>query len=89
MFKFIHLILNKDQLINNLCLSIRRRRFKWLGQILRCDTSRLIYQVLVAQFTDHTPDDLLMNTPPHSRLEELHYLTLNKTAWNLSANGLS
>ena len=73
----------------NLCLSIRKRRFKWLGEILRCDRSRLIYQVLVAQSADRTPGDLLMDAPPHTSLEELRLLARNKDAWNLRANGLS
>ena len=73
----------------NLCLSIRRRRYKWLGDILHYDRSRLIYQMLVAQSADHTPGDLLMDAPPHNSLEELRLLALNKSAWNLRANGLS
>ena len=72
----------------NLCLSIRRRRYKWLGDILRSDKSRLIYQVLVAQSADRTPGDLLMDAPPHNSLDELRLLARNKAAWNLRANGL-
>ena len=75
----------------NLCtgISIRKRRFKWLGEILRCDRSRLIYQVLVAQSADRTPGDLLMDAPPHTSLEELRLLSRNKDVWNLRSNGLS
>ena len=33
----------------DLVKSIRVRRFRWLGQILRCDPGRLIYQAVEAQ----------------------------------------
>ena len=74
----------------NLTAYIRRRRFKWLGQILRDslirnDTSRLVYQLLEEQSADRTEGDLLMDAPPHDSISNLRMLAINKSQWDLLA----
>ena len=55
----------------NLTLDVRRRHFKWLGEILRPgnpqlqpNSSRLVYQLLEEQHADPHPGDLFMDAPP-------------------------
>ena len=82
--------------IYNLTLDVCRRRFKWLGEILRPDnsqpqpnSSRLVCQLLEEQHADPHPGDLFMDAPPHSSLFELSMLVTNKSSWNLLASNLT
>ena len=50
----------------NLVKHIRIRRFKWLGQILVADPSRLIYQAVTEQRKMGLPGNILTDFPPSS-----------------------
>ena len=69
----------------NLTLNIRRRRFKWVGKILRDKESRLVFQMLVEQQSLGFAGNLLMDTPPNYNLDELRLLAINEQQWNLMA----
>ena len=66
----------------NLVRQIRRRRFKWLGQILRSDKRRLLHQMVLVQHDNRTPGDLLMDTPPHQDFNDLIKQAEDKPFWN-------
>ena len=55
----------------NLVQSIRKRRLKWLGDILRAGPERLTYQAVEEQRRMNLPGNLLMDAPPHTTLEAL------------------
>ena len=69
----------------NLTLHLRRRRFLWLGKILRDDPSRIIFQMLYEQKQLDVPGDLFMDAPSHFSLEELQLLSRNELQWNRMA----
>ena len=48
----------------NLVRAIRKRRLKWLGDILRAGPSRLTYQAVIEQKRRGLPGNLLMDAPP-------------------------
>ena len=65
----------------NLTLHLRRRRFPWLGKILRDDPSHLIFQMLCEQKQLDISVDLFMDSPSHFSLEELQLLSRNELQW--------
>ena len=79
----------------DLNLNIRRRRFNWLGLILRDKQQnldkpdRLIYTLIKEQFANPSIGDLLTDAPPHESLEELRMLAINKSHWGLLASKIT
>ena len=65
----------------DLVKTIRIRRLRWLGQILRGDQTRLLFHTVVYQFHNKSSGNLLMDAPPHNSLDELIVLTSDKTYW--------
>ena len=65
----------------NLTLHLRRRRFMWLGKILRDDPSRLVFQMLKEQKQMGIPGDLFMDAPQHFSIDELRLLSMNNLEW--------
>ena len=65
----------------NLVRSIRRRRLKWLGQILRKGESSMAYQAILDQRMMNRPGNLTMDAPPHSSMTELENLAKDKALW--------
>ena len=61
--------------------SIRKRRLKWLGIILRGDSDRLIFNAVEVQKRAGLPGGLFMDTPQHLSLEELVTLARCKKSW--------
>ena len=82
----------------NLVLSIRRRRLRWVGHILRDEGRRLLGQregerrlvchALAEQREAAEYGDLWMDTPPHSSLEQAAELALDKAAWEETVKAL-
>ena len=70
----------------NFTLHLRRRRFIWLGKILRDDPSRLVFQMLKEQRQLGIPGDLVMDAPAHFSLDELRQLAKSNNQWNLLAS---
>ena len=44
--------------------AIRRRRYRWLGHILRLDGDRLIKEAVKVQFLMQLPGNIFMDAPP-------------------------
>ena len=60
---------------------IKTMRIKWLGNILRDENAqdRLVYSALQM----HTyPGGLLSDAPPHTNLQHLRELAMDKAFWN-------
>ena len=55
----------------NLVQSIRRRRTKWVGEILRNGPDHHIHRALEVQREMALPGNLFMDCPPHRSLDEL------------------
>ena len=72
----------------NLVRHIRRRRFKWLGQILRLDTNRLLQQMIQVQYDNRTAGDLLMDAPQHQDFNNLIQQARDKRHWKSLGNGI-
>ena len=80
----------------DLTLNIRRRRFKYLGLILRDKQrnldkpDRLVYVLIKEQYANTIHGDLLVtDAPPHASLEELRMLAINKSHWELLASRIT
>ena len=65
----------------DLVKNIRVRRLRWLGQILRGDQSRLLFQAVEQQHLMQDPGNLFMDTPNHVSLVDLIALANDKTYW--------
>ena len=72
----------------DLVRSIRVRRFKWLGHILRAGPSRLIYQAVEEQRRLALPGNILMDAPPHSGLMDLASQARDRQAWRAMSKKL-
>ena len=67
----------------NLVKAIRKRRLKWLGDILRNGPNRLTYQAIKEQRSLGLPGNLLMDAPPHNSLEELAIKAKDRAQWRI------
>ena len=67
----------------NLVKAIRKRRLKWLGDILRNGPSRITYQAVKEQKRLGLPGNLLMDAPPHSSIEELASKARDQGQWRI------
>ena len=65
----------------NLVRSIRKRRMKWIGDILRAGPERITYQAVEEQRRLGLPGNILMDAPPHSTLEELATKARDLSLW--------
>ena len=65
----------------NLVSAIRRRRLKWLGDILRAGPERITYQAVCEQHNMDLPGNLTMDAPPHSTIEELVAKARDRGLW--------
>ena len=65
----------------NIINRIRARRLRWVGHILREGPEKLTYQALKAQDEMDNPGNLLMDTPPHEKIEDLIPLAKDRATW--------
>ena len=65
----------------NLVRSIRTRRLKWLGQILRTGPRSYQFQALKVQLEMDNPGNLLMDAPPYDNIEDLIPLAQDNKTW--------
>ena len=65
----------------DLVKTVRVRRLRWLGQILRGDQSRLLFRAVAHQFQNRSTGDLFMDAPPHKNLDDLITLAADTTFW--------
>ena len=66
----------------NLVRSIRIRRYKFLGHILRSGPDRLIYRAVAIKYETQERGSILMDAPAHSSLEDLTQQAMDKATWN-------
>ena len=65
----------------NLIRKIRMTRLRWVGHILRAGSNYLPFQALKSQLDMNCPGNLLMDTPPHQRIEDLVPLAKDRAYW--------
>ena len=65
----------------NLVSAIRKRRLKWLGDILRTGPERITYQAVKEQRRLGLTGNLMMDTPSHVTLEELAANDKDRVLW--------
>ena len=65
----------------DLVKSVRVRRLRWLGQILRGDPTRLLFTTVVHQYHNRSSGDLFMDVPNHGNFDDLIFLTSDKIFW--------
>ena len=75
----------------DLNLTIRKRRLRYLGHILRMEPDRLVRRTLMALTKGGTnfPEGSLFMNVQNKSIEELECLTKNKRRWKLLADGFS
>ena len=75
---------------HDLVISIRQRRLRFLGHILRMDTSRLLRRTLVAYVEggDATPAGSLLQDCGDRSFEQLTSLARDRRKWNQFVDGL-
>ena len=61
--------------------TIRVCRLRWLGEILRDNHDRLLFQAMKAQYSMDSPGNMFMDAPHHSNFEELVSLANDKVFW--------
>ena len=65
----------------NLVRSIRKRRMRWIGDILRAGPERITYQAVEEKRRFGLPGNILMDAPPHTTLEELSVKVRDLSLW--------
>ena len=73
----------------NLVKAIRKRRLKWLGDILRDGPERITYQAVKEQERMGLPGNLLMDAPPHTNLGELAAKAKDRVYWKQMTASIS
>ena len=67
---------------HNFVRHIRLMRYKWLGEILRGDQTRLVFQAARTQYDMGTNGNLFMDAPPHNNFDDLVIRSIDKVTWN-------
>ena len=65
----------------DLVQAIRRRRYIWLGHILRMQDDRLVKLAAKAQYEREEHGNLFMDAPRHSNFDELVEMAGDRAAW--------
>ena len=75
----------------NLLLAIRRRRLRFLGHVLRMDTTRLVRRTFIAYVHNGTdiPAGSLMQDCDHMSIEDLTVIASDRKAWQRRVKALS
>lgn len=72
----------------DLVVSIRQRRYRWLGHILRMPDNRMVKEAVKVIFYSKTSGNIFMDTPPDLSFDELVTLTKDRMKWRLAMPGL-
>ena len=75
---------NSTTAVYDLVKNIRKRRLRWLGDILRGDETRLLFEAMRVQFNEHKDGiqgTLFMDAPASDNIEELTLLAQEKIHW--------
>ena len=65
----------------DLVTAVRRRRYQWLGHILRMKGPRLVKLAVRAQYEMNLPGNICMDAPQTSSFEGLVRLARNRSTW--------
>ena len=60
---------------------IRMRRHRWVGHILRLGPNSIVYQALKIQAKMQKEGNLLMDSPPHTNIEDLARQAMDRARW--------
>ena len=72
----------------SLVKAIRKRRLKWVKEILRAGPTRLTYQAIEEQHRMTLPGNLLVDAPPYTTLEELAIVAKDQIQWKVLVNSI-
>ena len=72
----------------NLIRRIKQRRLRWVGHIIRTDSSRITYQELLQQHRMNKEDNLLTDAPPFISFDDLARQVMDRAAWSEHVNSL-
>ena len=72
----------------NLIRRVRQRRLRWVGHLLRAGPSRITYHALVTQRQLNHEGNLLSDVPPHSFMQALTEMAMDRAAWTEHVNAL-
>ena len=67
---------------HNITLHIRRMRLKWLHDILLMDDTRLVHIAMRVQQLSCPKGGILMDSPPHSSIDDLIIAAHDNAYWN-------
>ena len=72
---------------HNLIRQIRIIRYKYLGKILRLDSTRLLHRALAQTHQLGLKGSLLMDAPQHNSFQDLREQAMDKATWNSRIRG--
>ena len=73
----------------NLIKTIRERRLRWLGHIVRAGPDSIMYQALVVQHSLGHTGNLLMDAPPHDSIDSLRPIANDRSKWKALVRNLT
>ena len=71
----------------DLISTLRVRRLRWVGHVIRMDVNRLDRRVLVSKTQPYDEGDVLADCPTHSDMSELISMACDRDTWRLEAVG--
>ena len=72
----------------DLVLSIRRRRLRWLGHILRAGDERIVFDAIKVQTLMDHQGNLWMDSPHHDTLSAIKLMVEDRQQWRKMCNEL-
>ena len=63
--------------------AIRKRKFEWLGHILRMDDCRLVKHAVKVQYENGDMTNLLADAPPSKSFQHLVSMAKKRIQWKL------
>ena len=63
------------------CAVIRKRRFVWLGHILRMEGDRLVKHAVARQHSIGLPGNMFYDVPPHLSFEQIEAAASDRKLW--------
>ena len=65
----------------NIIKALRRRRFKWLGHILRMEENRLVQKAVKVQYEKGDFSNMLLDAPNTNSFDELRQIASDRNEW--------
>ena len=79
--KSAHVEASRSTRTYDLVAAIRRRRFKWLGHLLRLPDERLVKLAVRVQYEMNLPGNICSDAPPTSSFDELVKFAKDRKTW--------